>query len=83
MFFKFSYSKKNMKNRVDTVCLSWFSFPRIKYSIQHDKSIEVFTEQLNLAHNKLQSAEADFITLGKKYKVYHPKSDFPGCIFVL
>ncbi|PIC42167.1 hypothetical protein B9Z55_009331 [Caenorhabditis nigoni] len=37
-------------------------------SAKHDKSIEVFTEQLNLAQEKLQKAEEDFITLGKKYK---------------
>lgn len=37
-------------------------------SAKHDKSIEVFTEQLNLAQEKLQQAENDFITLGKKYR---------------
>ncbi|EFO86841.1 hypothetical protein GCK72_010642 [Caenorhabditis remanei] len=37
-------------------------------SAKHDKSIEVFTDQLNLARDKLQQADDDFITLGKKYK---------------
>ncbi|CAL2036186.1 CBN-RABN-5 protein [Caenorhabditis brenneri] len=37
-------------------------------SEKHDKSIEVFTEQLNLAQVKLQQADDDFINLGKKYK---------------
>lgn len=37
-------------------------------SAKHDKSIEVFTDQLNLARDKLQQADDDFVTLGKKYK---------------